>query len=319
MQNIRILLALFLISTHFSSAALADDAPPKQMRLDAAMIQWVNQPSEKHLPFPTGVKHTRFHSDIADQDITYTIYLPPQYESEPERRFPVIHHLHGNGGNELKSLPAAVLLQDAIVSGDVPPMIMVMFNGGKSTFYKNSSDGRLPIEDIFMTEFIPHVDSTYRTIAEGKARCIEGFSMGGRGSVFFAMKYPEEFGSLFCQAGNVPDLVKLFDETPKAYRSDLYLGDDRDQWVDDDAFVNAAKHKAVIKKSMQIQIACGTKDGGHLPTVRNFHDHLLDLGIDHTYIELKGLAHKKSQMMKMLGTMVHSHHVATLRDNGVID
>ncbi|MEM6980116.1 MAG: alpha/beta hydrolase-fold protein [Planctomycetota bacterium] len=311
--------SILISSFQITPNAMADEDRPTRMRLDAATIQWVNEPSGKQLPLPTGVTHTRFHSALAGQEISYTIYLPPEYHTEPERRFPVIHHLHGNGGNELKSLPAAIGLHEAIVAGEVPPMILVMFNGGKSTFYKNSSDGQLPIEDIFMQEFITHIDSTYRTIASGKARCIEGFSMGGRGAVFFAMKYPEAFASLFCQAGNVPRLVEMFDDTPEIYRSELYLGNDRDRWVDDDAFHNATKNQSKIKKSMQIQIACGTKDGGHLPTVRDFHNHLLELQIDHTYIELKGLAHRKPQMMKMLGSMVHSHHVDALRQNGVID
>ena len=34
--------------------------------------------------------------------------------------------------------------------------------------------------DVFINELIPHIDSTYRTIADRSGRGIEGFSQGAR-------------------------------------------------------------------------------------------------------------------------------------------
>src|SRR5215510_10467968 len=103
------------------------------------------------------------------------------------------------------------LLDEGIRSGKLPPMILVLPNGGKSTMYKDSYDGKYMGETNIIRELIPHIDSTYRTIAAREGRCIEGFSMGGRGSTRLAMKYPDMFCSLFNQAGNVMHVSETFD------------------------------------------------------------------------------------------------------------
>ena len=38
---------------------------------------------------------------------------------------------------------------------------------------------------------IPHIDATYRTIADRKHRALEGFSMGSWGAAHLAFKHPE--------------------------------------------------------------------------------------------------------------------------------
>ncbi|MCA9080630.1 MAG: hypothetical protein KDA58_08720, partial [Planctomycetaceae bacterium] len=125
-------------------------------------IVWVNElPDGKELP--SGVSHRTFPSQAAGRQVGYCIYLPPQYESEPDRRFPVIYNLHGNGGNEFHSFEDVAVLDAGIRSGRWPALIMVLPNGGKSTFYKDSHDGQFPIETVFIRELIPHIDAEFRT------------------------------------------------------------------------------------------------------------------------------------------------------------
>lgn len=276
-------------------------------------IVWVNEPSEKVLPLPAGVTHETFRSEVAGQDVGYCIYLPPGYAEEAERRYPVIYNLHGNGGNEFHSFEDVSVLHEGILSGRWQPVIVVLPNGGKSTFYKDSFDGKFPIETMFIREFIPFIDKTYRTIAARHGRCIEGFSMGGRGSTRLAVKYPEMFCSLFCQAGNVPATLEGYDPSNPAEYPNSYLGPDRQNYVDNDVFELLKKNQDAIRGKLRIQIACGTKDGGHLPTVRNFHQALLDLNIDHTYIELEGLGHQRTEMIARLEPIWFDYHMESLR------
>ncbi|MCA9139267.1 MAG: hypothetical protein KDB00_20980 [Planctomycetales bacterium] len=321
----RCVLVLFAVATSAwdtENHAIAQTTPqvsgtnkPK----DGPSISWVNPPTEKHLPLTPGATHNTFSSRLADQKIGYVIYLPPQYESHPTMRFPVIYNLHGNGGNELTSLNVIELVNEQITSGQIPPLIMVLANGGHSTFYKDSYDGNFPIESIVITELIPHIDATYRTIQSGDARCIEGFSMGGRGATRLAVKYPEMFCSLFCQAGNVPRLLDLFDQLTDQEREKHLLGPNRDKWEKDDVYAVTESNRSRIKKHLRIQIACGTKDGGHLPTVRDWHNHLVDQGIDHTYIELQGLAHRRTEMIEQLKPIWFDSHVTALRSSGAFD
>ena len=212
----------FWMTLLFSGNGLATYAQTKlPLTTSQPSIVWVNQPKPDQLLSP-GTQHLTFHSDLVNQDIGYCVYLPPSYATSPNQRFPVIYNLHGNGGNEFTGLDSVEVLHRGITNGRWPEMIMVLPNGGKSTFYKDSADGKFPIESIFIKEFIPYINATYRTVADRKGRCIEGFSMGGRGSTRLAMKFPEMFCSLFCQAGNVPHLLETFDEADPASRRKTY-------------------------------------------------------------------------------------------------
>lgn len=277
-------------------------------------IIWVNKPTKA---LPSGVTHKTFKSKAANKDIGYCIYLPPSYESNKDKKYPVIYTLHGNGGNEFRVVDDAGLLDEGIKKGWWPEMIMVFPNGGHSTFYKDSYDGKFPMETIFMKELIPYIDANFRTIAEKKGRCIEGFSMGGRGSTRLAVKYPEMFCSLFCQAGNVPHTADAFNPEEKDKHPNSYLGPDKQNYIDNDVYLLLEKNVNKIKSGkLRINIACGTKDPGHLGTVRQFHQKLLDLKIDHTYLEIEGLAHKRTQMRNMSKKTWFDYHVESLRRSG---
>ena len=170
----------------------------------------------------------------------------------------------------------------------------------------------------YVKELIPHIDKTYRTIARREGRCIEGFSMGGRGSTRLVMKYPEMFCSLFCQAGNVPRIVEGYDPSSPDSYPNYYLGPDKQNYIDNDAFLLLEKNLEEIKK-VRILIACGTQDDGHIVTIRDFHQALLDKGVDHTYWELEGLKHERRKFIELLSPILYDYHVESLRRAGVIE
>jgi enterochelin esterase-like enzyme len=272
---------------------------------------WVNQPKPRQLP--SGVMHRSYFSDSMKHDVGYCIYLPPDYQAANTTRYPVIYNLHGAGGNELHGFEQASLLDKQIRSGKVPPMILVMPNGGKTTYYKDSYDGKFMGETTIVRELIPHIDKAYRTIAASNGRCIEGFSMGGRGATRLAMKFPEMFCSLFNQSGNVPHIAGAFDPgKPQSYPN-FYLGPDKSRFIDNDVYLLLKKNVERIKSGLRIQVWCGTKDDGHLPTVREFHKALLDAGVDHTYMEIEGLAHKQTEMLARYREIYFDYHVESLR------
>jgi S-formylglutathione hydrolase FrmB len=84
------------------------------------------------------------------------------------------------------------LADDAIKAGKIPPMIIVTPDGFTS-FYINGADGKLNYEDFFIKELIPHIEKTYKVKAERRFRGIAGLSMGGYGSLLYALKYPNLF------------------------------------------------------------------------------------------------------------------------------
>ena len=166
---------------------------PKSEQKKPKPFQWVNPLPEDHHP---ALIHRTFPSPSLEVDVGYVIMLPESYEVTA-RRFPVVYYLHGGRpGSETKSIKLAPIIHDAMKSGLVSPAIYVFVNGGPVSHYNMPNQPEAQGADVFIKELIPHVDATYRTIANRSGRAIEGFSQGGRGTMRLSMRYPE----LFCSA-----------------------------------------------------------------------------------------------------------------------
>ncbi len=132
-----------------------------------------------------------------DRPVGYCIYLPPAYydASNPNRRFPVVYYLHGGRpGSETKSVNLSNDIHAAMAAGLVSPAIYVFVNGGVVSHYNYPEKDSMG-EDVFIQELIPHVDASYRTIADRRGRAVEGFSQGGRGTARIMFKHPDKFCS----------------------------------------------------------------------------------------------------------------------------
>ena len=272
---------------------------------------WVNQPTVGELP--VGVTHHTFYSEANKAEVGYCIYLPPRYDPEEHKRYPVIYNLHGAGDNELHGFDDVEVLDAGVRAGRWPAMLVVLPNGGMRTFYKDSYDGRFMSETLIIRELIPYIDQTYRTIADRRGRCIEGHSMGGRGATRLAMKYPTLFCSLFNLAGNVPRTLANFDPSAPDTYPNNYLGPDEQNYIDNDAYELLRKNLDDIMGKLRVQMWCGIQDTGHLETVRDFHQAMLAAGVDHTYMEIEGLGHKKKPIIDRYRDVWFDYHVESLR------
>lgn len=135
-------------------------------------------------------------SNVMRREVRYSVYLPHDYE-RTTRRYPVVYLLHGYGGDEatwLQAYEMNQLLDQGIASGVVPPMIVVMPDGGRSWFIDNA-DGTVMWETMFLTELVPQVEAAYRVRAGKRYRGIAGLSMGGFGALSLSMRHPELFSA----------------------------------------------------------------------------------------------------------------------------
>jgi enterochelin esterase family protein len=153
------------------------------------------------------------------------VYLPPGYDEQPGRRYPVVYVLAGHGGSgPLMLAPVAwgesfpERIDRLIRTGAMDPMIAVLpdcftiFGGAQ---YLNSTAlGRY--EDYLVEEIIPYVDATYRTLAAREHRAIAGKSSGGYGAIVQAMRHPDLYSAVACHSGDMyfefgylPDLARL--------------------------------------------------------------------------------------------------------------
>lgn len=140
-------------------------------------------------------KSLDFRSEILDTGFSYTIYLPPYYHTTHDS-LPVLYLLHGYGGDENSWIARCNIhriIDSLINTGEIPPVIVIMPDG-RNSYYINDYQFRFPYEDIIVTELIPYIDSTYRTISQKRCRLIAGLSMGGYGAIVLSIKHPDIFG-----------------------------------------------------------------------------------------------------------------------------
>lgn len=135
-------------------------------------------------------------SSILGKDVEYSLYFPPGYD-QTNRRYPVLYLLHGYSDDETgwtQFGEVRAIADRQIAKNEMTEMIIAMPDGGVS-WYINSADGKVKYEDFFISEFIPHIDATYRTRTEKRYRGIAGLSMGGHGTLIMAIKHPELFAT----------------------------------------------------------------------------------------------------------------------------
>ena len=126
------------------------------------------------------------------------VYLPPQYDSEPARRFPVLYLRHGSGDDESTwSLQgrAGLILENLIAQRKAAPMLIVMTNGDTDYTWAGGSSpeaidqlGRELLGDV-----IPLIEKDYRVTANRAGRAITGLSMGGGQAFTIGLKHLETF------------------------------------------------------------------------------------------------------------------------------
>jgi enterochelin esterase-like enzyme len=163
----------------------------RQLFAALALVGWV---ACGVTPVQASVIVTReFDSRALARKWSYTVYLPDGYESS-SLRYPVFYLLHGNNQN-MNAWSVSGRIQETtdelIESGQIPPTIIVMPDAG-STWYVDRKEN---MESAFIQDLLPDVESSFRAVAARSGRVIGGLSMGGYGSLRFALKYPDKFAA----------------------------------------------------------------------------------------------------------------------------
>ncbi len=142
--------------------------------------------------------------DSPDRDVS--VYLPPSYKTDTQRRYPVVYVLHGFTDSEngwfrvpthFVNLPAS--MEKAMAGGNTREMILVTPNAYTryaGSFYGSSATTG-DWETYVTRELVGYIDAHYRTIASRASRGLAGHSMGGYGSFRLAMKHPEVYGAVY--------------------------------------------------------------------------------------------------------------------------
>ncbi len=251
-----------------------------------------NDPRDLGIP---GLHHGTIESASMLRRVGFNIYLPPQYEKEPNRRFPVVYYLHGSTGTESSDAGFAKYVDAAISSGRIAPVIYVFPNGGADSYYRDWPGNYVRAETMLIRELLPFVDQHYRTIDRSSARGICGFSMGGSGAIRLALKYP----GLFCTAAA---LAAAIDKTPEDFEGD-----------------NCYRHASALTKEQRDRLYLLIVIGGDdflLPRQEPFLMHLKELGIRYTYVVHSNVGHNLGKYMELSGLAVIEHMSSELAKAG---
>lgn len=155
-----------------------------------------------------------YTSKIHNRPRTFRIYLPPQYYSEPTRKFPVLTMFYGlDEPNWFGEGRPEVVLDNLIAAKKAVPMIVVMPNSwirGETVQqrqpyaataktreaqagFSSSAETVSVLEREWPSEIMPIVDHDYHTYADRKHRAIAGLSYGGGTAFGIGMRHLDWF------------------------------------------------------------------------------------------------------------------------------
>jgi predicted alpha/beta superfamily hydrolase len=243
-------------------------------------------------------KHERFASKIVEERHDFLVYLPPAYDVDTSRRFPVLYMQDGQNLFD----PATSFVPGAdwrlgetadarISSGAIAPLIIVgIYNTGDHRIEEYT-----PVKDarrgggqadaygrMLVEELKPLIDQQYRT-SEGAGNCgLGGSSLGGLVSLHLGLRYPNVFGKIAAMSPSI-------------------------WWRDRDILKTVAQLSK--KPDLRIWLDIGTCESRcAVPDARTLRDSLLTkgwrIGQDLAYMEAKGAQHNEVAWAERVAPML---------------
>jgi enterochelin esterase-like enzyme len=211
------------------------------------------------------------YAPTIERSMRFRVYLPPDYFTNENRRYPVLYMLHGAGGDYTEwsdsFLPQRV--DGMIMSGLIQPMIVVMPDGGGRTYWANWSDGGPRWSDYVAQDVVGTIDTRFRTIPYRTSRAIGGLSMGGLGALQIAIHNPDVFSVVGAHSPSI-----RLDPDPDMW----YLSGQ--SWFENDPIWLIRHREGAERISYWVDV--GTDDWWR-PNIEELRTTMLDTGLNLTY------------------------------------
>ena len=225
------------------------------------------------------IRNVSIHSDKMGIDVNNIIIVPESYDESNTFIYPVIYLLHGHGGNQQSFLHIKPNLEELASQKEV---IFVCPDGKVSWYWDSPIDPKTQYETYVSKELVNYVDSHYRTIANKSGRAVTGFSMGGHGALWMAVKHPDIFGAAGSMSGGVD--IRPFPQSWNMSKSIGAYADNKTVW---DNHTIATHVEALRNISPNLIIDCG-QDDFFFKVNETLHQDLAEKKINHTYITSPG-------------------------------
>ncbi|HMI54163.1 MAG TPA: alpha/beta hydrolase-fold protein [Candidatus Saccharimonadales bacterium] len=239
-------------------------------------------------------KHERFRSKFLRNQRDLIVYLPPGYEEQSWRHFPVLYlhdgqNLFDGGTSFIPGMDWHVgpTADHAIHTGQVEPLIIVGMYNTKArireytpTQVPKLGGGRADRYAKFLMEEVkPFVDQEYRTLSGPSHTGIGGSSLGGLVSLYLGLKHSRIFGRIAALSPSVWWNQRVMHKFAAA---------------------------APVEPRPRIWLDIGTREGPRiLDDVENFRDVLLEKGWvlerDLHYERVEGAEHNEAAWAARVG------------------
>jgi len=242
--------------------------------------------------------HRQFASEVEHEKRDIILYLPPMYDTQSYRRFPVLYMQDGQNlfdpetsfikGNYWRMGETSDQL---INSGQIEPLIIVgLYNTGPKRI-----DEYTPVEDkrlgggqaaeygkMLVTELKPFIDQNYRTFSGRENTGIGGSSLGGLVSLYLGLDPRQIFGKVCAMSPSV--------------------------WWRNRAIVKTVT-RLKNKPDVKIWLDIGTNEGKRaLPDAQALRDALRQegwhIGQDLEYSEIQGAEHNELAWAQRVAPML---------------
>lgn len=246
--------------------------------------------------------HPRFHSRFLRADRDVLVYLPPGYDANGRKRYPVLYLQDGQNlfdgatsflpGQEWRVDETAT---DLITRGIIAPLIIVgIDNTGNERIEEytptkaasgmaQGRGGDAGLYGRMLTEELkPYIDCHYRTLPDASHTGLGGSSLGGLVSLCLGLQYPKTFGRIAFVSGSA--------------------------WWDDRVIVRQIR-ALPAKLSLRLWLDIGTaEDADSIAAVRDLRDTLTvkgwTVGKDLHYFEAPGAQHNEVAWAERVGPLL---------------
>jgi len=225
----------------------------------------------------TGLKFqlTSFNSQAMGAVRNYGVILPPGYNKNQQKRYPVIFLLHG-GHDNARAFADKYAILDVLhqlyQTKKLPPSIVITPDGndnrGSSPLYDpdyfDGTNGK--IGTLIGSELVQVVKSRYRTLEQPQFWALGGLSSGEWGAFNIGLRYLNNFHILFSHSGYFTDSSGS-QNSPQQIVQQLSPED---------------------RKQLRVYLDAGANDIDLLASTKAFHETLTQLGIVHVFYTFPG-------------------------------
>ena len=218
--------------------------------------------------------------------VPVSVLLPPNFDKR-DTALPLLIHLHGGGGDRNTLISLAKNYADMFERGVLPPMVVVSFSGGPTSFYYGTW------EQFVVDELPSWASETFGALSDPEHLTMTGISMGGYGSLKIGLKFPERFKAI---APMEPAIMPVLEWPEPNRRNSWWLAKEfaEEVWgapfdpskflADNPANIAVANADKIRASGLDIYLEVGDQDFIQLHDGAEFlHRVLWDLDIQHEY------------------------------------